>query len=356
MKRFLTLSLLFFSMLAYAQQVKSLQFREEVFDFGDVAEGGGPVMHEFTFVNTGTRPVKILSVEASCGCTTPDWSREPVSPGKTGFIQARFDPKGRPGYFSKSLTVTTDLEAGPVILQIKGQVNTEEQDSEMPVTKGSWGLKVSSLNVGKVFVNERNSVKEFRIINMGDKAVTVQRVVSPGYIKATAEPETLNAGQSGIIKIIYNGRLRGTYGFQSDNIEFHTDDDEMPVKSFSVYATLEDHFPKLTAEELAAAPQLKIAETSLDLGRIRQGNLVSREIMIINTGKHDLTLKSLQPNCSCVTASASSDVLKAGESGNIKVIFDSRDRKSSQNKAVTIYSNDPRNPVQRITLTVYIED
>lgn len=356
MKRFLILAFLFLSVLVNAQQAKPLQFREEIFDFGDVSEKGGPVTHEFTFVNTSTRPIKILSVEASCGCTTPDWSREAVPPGKTGFIQARFDPKGRPGYFSKSLTVTTDHEAGPIILQIKGQVNTADGDIDLPVSKGSWGLKSSSFNMGKVFVNERNVIKEFRLMNKGDKAVTVQRMVSPNYINVTAEPQTLNPRQSGIIRIIYSGRLKNTYGFQSDNIEFHTDDEEMPVKSFSVYATLEDHFPKLTAEELAVAPQLKIAETSLDLGRVRQGNLVSREIMIINTGKQDLVLKSLQPNCSCVTASATSNVLKAGESGNIKVIFDSRDRKSSQNKAVTIYSNDPRNPVQRITMTIYVED
>ncbi len=85
----------------------------------------GPAIHEFTFINNSSRAIKILKVQASCGCTTPDWSKDPIAPGKSGFIQASFNPVGRPGYFNKSLTVTTDFDSNPIILQIKGQVAVE---------------------------------------------------------------------------------------------------------------------------------------------------------------------------------------------------------------------------------------
>lgn len=357
MKRLLILPLILISLVVCSQQIKPLQFREETFDFGNVPEDGGSVEHEFTFINTSNRPVKILTVQASCGCTTPGWSKEAVLPGKTGFIQASFDPKGRPGYFSKSLTVTTDMEANPIVLQIKGQVNTAEISADdLKIAKGNWGLKVSSFNVGKVFLKDEVVTKDFTVVNRSDKPVTVQRVVSPSYIKGAVEPAVLGPGKQGTIKISYNGKQKGLYGFQSDNIEFHTDDADMPLKSFSVYATLEDYFPKLSADELAAAPQLKITDTSLDFGRIRPGQYIRREITVTNNGKKELNLKSLQPNCTCVTAMASKESLKAGESGTVEITFNPQDRKGSQQKAVTIYSNDPRNPVQRITFTAYVED
>src|SRR5688572_13991949 len=131
MIRFLILPVFLICTAVSGQQIKPLQFREETFDFGNVPEEGGPVTHEFTFTNVSSRPVKILSVEASCGCTTPDWSKDPVLPGKNGFIQARFDPKGRPGYFTKSLTVTADFDSNPIMLQIKGTVvSGGEEDIE----------------------------------------------------------------------------------------------------------------------------------------------------------------------------------------------------------------------------------
>src|SRR6188768_72334 len=110
MKRELTgtLLLLLIAALSFAQQVKSLSFKEESFDFGTITESGGPVIHEFVFTNNSGRPVKILSVQASCGCTTPGWTKEPVATSKSGFVTASYNPQGRPGHFDKTLTVTTD--------------------------------------------------------------------------------------------------------------------------------------------------------------------------------------------------------------------------------------------------------
>src|SRR6478735_1836585 len=119
------LSFVVLGISSVAQVAKPLQFKEEVYNFGEVLEKGGPVTHQFECTNLSNRPVKILNVKPSCGCTTPDWTKDPIPPGKTGFVQARFDPKGRPGFFTKSLTVTTDLDSNPIQLQIKGTVNSE---------------------------------------------------------------------------------------------------------------------------------------------------------------------------------------------------------------------------------------
>jgi hypothetical protein len=353
-------SLLFITLFAtsFAQQAKQLAFREETHDFGTIDEQKGPVTHEFVFTNNSPRPVKILQVQASCGCTTPGWSKEVVPPGKEGFIQASYDPRGRPGFFNKSLTVTTDLDANPIILQIKGQVsdNAKPAASDYPVANGNLKMKVSSFNMGRVFLKDEYVVREFPAMNSGSEPLTFTgKFVHAPHIKVDVQPRTLPAGEKGIIKVSYNGALKNQYGFQADNVEIETDDKTNAVKSFSVYATLEDVFPKMTAAELASAPQLTFASSALDFGNIVRNTDIEKEILFTNTGKKELVLKSIQPNCTCVTASASKMTLKPGESSTLKITFAPQDRSGTQNKAISFYSNDPRNPVQRLTFTAYVQ-
>jgi hypothetical protein len=350
-----TLIILLSANTVFGQLTKPIQFREEIYDFGTVAEQGGPVEHEFVFTNTSGRPIKILNVQPSCGCTTPAWSKEPVAAGKTGFIKASFDPKSRPGYFNKTLSVTTDLDATPIVLQVKGTVNaagSAEALNDFPVVNGNLKLKNSSFNLGKIIRKDEWTVRDYQVVNSGSDAITLEKVVAPPYIKTDMTPKVLPPGGIGNIKVSYNGKLKDKYGFQSDNVELHTNDVLNPVKSFSVYATLEDDFSKLTPEELAKSPQIRTAMSELDFGRISTAEISNRELPVTNTGRKDLHIKSLQTNCSCVSAKATKDILKPGESTTIKLAFTS-ERSGTQQKALTIYSNDPQNPVLRIWLMAY---
>ena len=358
MKTFLSLVFLVSVSVSFAQQANQLAFREEMYDFGAIDEQKGPVTHEFVFTNNSPRPVRILKVQASCGCTTPGWSREVIPPGKEGFIQASYDPKGRPGFFTKSLTVTTDLEANPVILQIKGQVTNDgkPEASDYPVAHGSLRMKVSSFNMGRVYLKDEYVVREFPLMNAGDETVRItEKVVSPPHIRVDVQPRTVAPGEKAVIRISYNGSLKNKYGFQSDNVEIETDDKAGPLKSFSVYATLEDFFPKLTAAELAVAPQLIFETNTLDFGNIPGNTVSEREVRVSNNGRKELVLNYIQPNCACITASASRTSLKPGESVMLSISFDPQGRRGTQNKAVTLYSNDPRNPVQRLTFSAYVQ-
>lgn len=358
MSRFATFFLFVFVFsVSLAQQAKQLNFLEETHDFGVVNENKGPVTHEFVFTNNSPRPVKILKVQASCGCTTPGWSKEVIPPGKQGFIQASYDPKGRPGFFSKSLTVTTDLEAAPVILQIKGQVTNDAKPapSDYPVAKGNLRTKTSSFNMGRVFLKDEYVVREFPIINAGAEPINFSgKFVNPSYITVDVQPRSLTPGEKGIVKVSYNGALKKQYGFQSDNIEIESDDKVQPKKSFSVYATLEDFFPQMTAAELSNAAELTFESQTIDFGNVNGDAPTEKEVRLSNTGKKELLLKSIQPNCSCVTAAASKTSLKPGESATVRITFIPQERSGTQNKAITFYSNDPKNPVQRLTFTAYI--
>ncbi|MEJ7647334.1 MAG: DUF1573 domain-containing protein [Chryseolinea sp.] len=360
MRILITIVGLIFFTSVQAQLAKPVQFREETFDFGMVVEENGSVLHEFLFTNNSSRPVKIINVQAACGCTTPNWSKDAVAPGKTGFIQASYNPKGRPGYFNKSLTVTTDYDGSPIILQIKGQVRVPGEliaNSDFETSNGNWKLKSGSFNLGKIYMKDEFTSRDFPVMNAGTSTVTyLGKFIGPAYIKIEVTPKTLQPGEKGHIKVSYNGKLKGKYGFQSDNVELLTDDVENPTKSFSVYATMEDNFKDLKPEDIARAPQLKLQGTSFDLGRIQPNRTTVREVSFLNTGKKELDIRSLQGNCTCITASATKTSIKPGEAASIKVEFNPMDRKGTQQKSVTVYSNDPQNPVQRVTFAAYIED
>lgn len=130
-------SMLCFTILGFAQDANKpvLTFAEKSFDFGTVKEEAGKITHEFTFTNTGNAPLVIQQVTASCGCTTPSWTKEPVAPGAKGVITVTYSAAGRPGAFQKTITVTNNSAENPIALTIKGQVTPRATTQQVTPTK-----------------------------------------------------------------------------------------------------------------------------------------------------------------------------------------------------------------------------
>lgn len=89
-------------------------------DFGKIVQGT-PVSVTFKFTNTGKAPLVISQAKGSCECTKAEFSPAPVPPGKTGWIKAIYDAS-KPGTFNRNVTITANIDGGPVNLQIKGEV------------------------------------------------------------------------------------------------------------------------------------------------------------------------------------------------------------------------------------------
>jgi hypothetical protein len=95
-------------------------FDTQNFDFGKI-KVGVPATHEFKFTNTGKVPMIITNVQASCGCTTPSWSKDPIPPGGQGYVNATYNAAGV-GTFDKTVTVTANVQNGTILLRIHGEV------------------------------------------------------------------------------------------------------------------------------------------------------------------------------------------------------------------------------------------
>lgn len=110
----------------------NIKWKEDAHEFGDI-EKGKPVSYEFTFTNTTKETILVTNVKPSCGCTATNYTKTPVKPGEKGTVTATYNAAA-PGAFHKTVTVTTSEDnAAPTVLTIKGKVVGEEVKEDKSV-------------------------------------------------------------------------------------------------------------------------------------------------------------------------------------------------------------------------------
>lgn len=140
MKRFFIVALLFLSIAACQNQnaekaaaentnldpatAPVFSFEQESFDFGEITEGD-TVTHNFNFTNTGKGPLIISNATATCGCTIPEYPKEPIAPGDKGTIHVVFNSAGKSGMQNKIITITANTVSGSQELHLIGNVKTK---------------------------------------------------------------------------------------------------------------------------------------------------------------------------------------------------------------------------------------
>ena len=108
--------------MLFAQNKPDVKFDKSTYDYGSIKEEVEVAVSKFEFTNTGTSPVIIQRVVASCGCTSPTYTREPVLPGKKGEVKVAYSTVYRPGTFRKSIRVYTNVPDTVYNLTILGNV------------------------------------------------------------------------------------------------------------------------------------------------------------------------------------------------------------------------------------------
>lgn len=104
-----------------AKTTSSIHFTKDFFDFGQI-EQGDKVTHDFEFKNTGKNPLVILNATATCGCTIPNWPKEPISPGSIAKIRVVFNSAGKNGLQDKMITITANTQPTETKLHLVGEV------------------------------------------------------------------------------------------------------------------------------------------------------------------------------------------------------------------------------------------
>lgn len=348
----LLLCFFFTSHFLLAQEKGRLEFTISEYDFGEIKEDGGPAIYEFEFENKGTVPLLISNVRASCGCTTPDWSRTPVAPGEKGFIKAQYNPRNRPGSFRKSLTITTNGDPSVVHAYIKGKVlpKMKSIEEQMPVKIGNIRLESRSVNLGRL-TTETTVEKVFNVYNDGMDSLSFgDTYEAPSFIKLSFEPQKIAPKQVGKVRVQYNPVHEDNLGYNNHGIQFYTDEPTTSAKKVNILATISEYFPPMSEEESEKAPRLAISDRLQDFGKVSEGSRTEASFVLTNHGRSALNIRKVKSNCACFVAKLAKKDIKPGKSVTLKAMFDATDRKGNQNKSITIYSNDPKDPVQVISI------
>ena len=109
----------------------SMLFADTVHEFGTINEGE-KVSYTFKYKNTGENPLILEDVRPSCGCTLPEWTKDPVAPGEEGVIKAVYNSEGRPGEFHKTITVIANTAEEVSLLKIQGVVTPKKAEIQGP--------------------------------------------------------------------------------------------------------------------------------------------------------------------------------------------------------------------------------
>lgn len=338
------------------QKNATISFSNESHNFGKINEINGPVTYAFEFTNTGSEPLIISDVKASCGCTTPEWTKEPIKPGTKSVIKAKFDPNGRPGNFNKTITVTSNADTPSKVLSITGEVIPKEKKVEDYYPQKVGDLKIRSNHVAfaKIYSTEVKT-DTLGVFNPTEKPIKVSFGNIPPHIKISISPDQIQPNGKATISVTYDAVKKGEWGFNTDRIDLIINDSTKTNNKISVSADIQENFENLTEEQKANAPKITFEKTDYDFGKIKQGDVVNFTFNFKNEGKSDLIIRRTKASCGCTAIAPQKDVIKPGEESKFDVKFNSAGKKGKQNKTVTVITNDPANSTTILKLIGDIE-
>ncbi len=118
------------------------KFQELEFNFGTIKQGD-VINHDFNFTNDGKEPIIISEAHGSCGCTVPQWPKEPVAKGQKSTIKVTFNSAGKMGMQDKTVTINSNAKNNPVVLHLKGNVEAPPAPAVPPTTKPADGAPIA---------------------------------------------------------------------------------------------------------------------------------------------------------------------------------------------------------------------
>lgn len=359
MKKVAAIAFLIFTLFAdaFAETAeKVVSFDRKIHDFGDIVISDGAVQCLFTFTNVSNSPIVVHNVVSSCGCTTPDWTREPVLPGKKGTIKAKFSNDQGEGAFDKTLTVYISNVDRPVILRLRGYSHEKEKDiTQMyDVLAGPIGLRKTIYSLG--YLDQRTAKEDYVLIaNTGKAAVEISAAEVSEGLTVSFEPSRIEGRQ--LSKMIYSVDLSRInpqiWGRNSFSFKLCVNGKTQPVE-IRIDAMVKDNFAGLTKTDLASSPKLTVDKSYFEFGQLKKGQVLEESFTIRNKGRKALKLYSIDPQTPGSVTSAPCPIsIPSGKSYNLKIKFDSSKIKGTGEivDVISIVTNDPDKPVLNLFIS-----
>ncbi len=346
-----------------AQNNPQIEADRLIHDFGTIEESNGPASYVFKIRNTGDAPLIITRITASCGCTQPEWTKDPIAPGETGEVQVTYNPKGRPGPFYKTISIYSNGHKGSYSLGIKGHVTPKQLQPVFIYPYSIADLKLENKQI--LFSNVRPDDiigESIQVMNEGETTMTIHIDKTPAYLTVTANPEKLAPGETGQISLLLDAKAikkKGRISVQVPISITTTGVKKQTDSHLDIAANIIDNFNKLTAADKAKAPVAKLSSTLIDLGKMPESGsaipFIKRKTTetfdITNEGKTPLIIYSATCDDKSVDISGGKREIKPGATATFKVSIRSKDIKTRLETLINIVCNDPNGPVRLIKIT-----
>lgn len=346
MNKLFTLAAAVFAAVAMWAQQPMITFERTNHDFGEINEADGRVTTVFKFKNEGAEPLVLSNVKASCGCTTPNWTKKPIEPGETGEVTATYNPNGRPGSFNKTITVTSNASNSPVRLTIKGKVipKTAKPVDNYPVKMGKLSLKSQKVEFGDV---KKGNIAQQMIeyANQTKDTIRISLLIpTANYWEISPSLETIMPGQTGKIIVTFNSQICPIYGpiqeklfVVVDNKVVQSDDYRMMIR-----AHVHEDFSTMSEQDKMQAPIVE-AERLVEMGSVTAGKKLHSTIKIKNVGHNALMVRRAYCEDEAIKMTTTKSI-RSGKKADVKVEINTLGMESGKyERKLVLINNDPNN-------------
>jgi Protein of unknown function (DUF1573). len=335
-----------------------IEFNEKVHDFGDVMIADGPVKCEFTFKNISRETITVQNVISSCGCTTPNWTKEPVKAGESGVIKVQFNNDQGPYPFDKVLTVyvtgTTFKLNKPITLRIRGTAHEKKisLNERFPNRIGKFGVRKKQVSIG--YVDQGVSKTDFiEVANLSSSSMEVVAVdctpgllinITPNPIPAKSIARLTYTVHPAYMKEKAWGKTDFSTRFTLNGIDFD--------QKFVVTATIKDNFDTWDKAQIARAAEPFIEKSYFEFGNVKRGKKVDAAFSVTNKGKSDLVIHKVECDKKGVTFITKFPyTIKAGSTGTIKASLSTSGLDGEVLYVLNAITNTPQKPMFNLFIT-----
>lgn len=360
MKRtILATALLAVCAVLFAQQ-PVITFEKTDHDFGKINEADGRVTTIFTFKNEGMAPLVLSNVRASCGCTTPTWTKTPIEPGQTGDITVTYNPNGRPGRFQKTVTITSNAKEATTRVYIKGEVIPKQAKpvNKYTVQVGELNMKELTLDLGTIKKGESKK-GELEYTNLKDGQHQVELATNSAnshYFFHQITLPTVGKGEVGKFLFEFNSANAKVYG-PIEVYAYVVIDGKQKVEDaykLTIKANIVEDFSGLNAEQKQQAPIIEIID-NLDAGTLAAGKVYKYAFPVKNIGVNPLEVRRVYSKESFLTYKAPKSI-KSGKKGMVNVEINAKDLKAGKHSyEVVLITNDYLHSIKRVRLNFVVE-
>ena len=357
MKRVIILIICSICALTAAAQ-EPLVFTPDAWDFGTIREEEGPVSHTFTGENRTDRPLVILDVVTSCGCTVPAFSRKPILPGEKTQITVTFDPANRPGTFSKELGVYSSERRRIATLTVRGAVTPRPRSIEelYPFDAGG-GVRFSTTMAAFAYIYKGQRMQStIGAVNTSDRKVRLYlRPQEQSGLLSITYPHELGPGERAEINLAYlNPDDAPRYGTLRDVLQIEVDG--TGNGSLLVAHGIAVDNPSAMSE--TQAPKCEISQNIIKFGNVKHVSaVVSRPFEIDNTGRGELIVRAVECDGRFEVSLRPGDRIPAGGKLTAEVTLDPKELPYGVFTAhLLLITNDPVRPMRRLRIAAVIEE